>query len=355
MNLYALILAGGSGTRFWPESTEKKPKQYLTLFGEHSLLTNTLKRFDSLIPTTHRFVVTIKKQVPLAEKEAGSLIKNVDAIIVEPSARNTAPCILLSMAKLEASGMKDDDVVVIVPSDHIILNTEGFQKTVTDAGRLSAKMNKIITIGITPHFPHTGFGYIEKGEMIDSEAFNVKKFKEKPAFELAREYVASGKFLWNAGMFVAKLGVLKAEFQKHAPEMAAYYLELKNALGNDHQLALIYEKLPKDSFDYVVMEKSREVLVVPAQFDWNDLGSWDALGSVLSETDNNIVGKDQGHFFYNATDNVVFAPKHFVSLLHVKDLIVVVNDNAVMVLPKEMSQDVKKVVEHLKLSRVDLL
>lgn len=355
MKLYALILAGGSGTRFWPESTEKKPKQYLTLFGEHSLLTSTLKRFDSFIARDERFIVTIKKQVPLAIEESRGHIKDNAAIIVEPSARNTAPCIMLAMAKLEMSGMQEDDVVVIVPSDHIILNTSGFQKTVADASRLSAKMNKIITIGITPNFPHTGFGYIEKAEMVDSEAFNVKKFKEKPPFELAREYVASGKFLWNAGMFVAKLGVLKAEFQKHAPEMAKHYQELKNSLNDEVKLSAVYEKLPKDSFDYVVMEKSTEVLVVPAQFDWNDLGSWDALGSVLSETDNNIVGQDQGHFFYNATDNIVFAPKHFVSLLHVKDLIVVVNDKAVMVLPKEMSQDVKKVVEHLKSHREDLL
>lgn len=355
MKLFALILAGGSGTRFWPESTEKKPKQYLTLFGEDSLLTNTLKRFDNLIPINDRFIVTIKKQVPLAINESKGFIKDSNAIIVEPAARNTAPCILLAMAKLENSGMQDDDVVVIVPSDHIILNTEGFQKTVADASRLSAKINKIVTIGITPHFPHTGFGYIEKGEMVESESFVVKKFKEKPAFELAREYVASGKFLWNAGMFVAKLGVLKKEFQAHAPEMAKHYSDLKLNLADEIKLNSIYEKLAKDSLDYVVMEKSSEVLVVPAQFDWNDLGSWDALGSVLSETDNNIVGQDQGHFFYNATDNIVFAPKHFVSLLHVKDLIVVVNDNAVMVLPKEMSQDVKKVVEHLKLNREDLL
>lgn len=355
MKLYALILAGGSGTRFWPESTESKPKQYLTLFGEHSLLTNTLKRFDNFIPKDERFIVTIKKQVTLASSESKGLIKDHHSIIVEPSARNTAPCILLAMAKLEASGMKDDDVAVIVPSDHIILNTDGFQKTVSDASRLSAKMSKIITIGITPHFPHTGFGYIEKGEMVESESFGVKKFKEKPPFELAKEYVASGKFLWNAGMFVAKLGVLKNEFQKHAPEMFKHYAALKNAIADEAKLSAIYEALPKDSFDYVVMEKSTEVLVVPAQFDWNDLGSWDALGSVLSETDNNIVARDSGHFFYNATDNIVFAPKHFVSLLHVKDLIVVVNDKAVMVLPKDMSQDVKKVVEHLKSNREDLL
>ena len=209
MKLYALIMAGGSGTRFWPESTEKKPKQYLTLFGEHSLLNNTLRRFENIVAKEERFIVTIQKQLQLAEKESLGLIKNQKSLILEPSARNTAPCILLAMANLENQGMKDDDVVAIVPSDHIILNTKGFEKTVQSATKIASQHDKIVTIGITPHFPHTGFGYIEKGAMVDSEAFSVVKFKEKPPFELAKEYVSSGKFLWNAGMFVARLGILK--------------------------------------------------------------------------------------------------------------------------------------------------
>lgn len=355
MKLYALIMAGGSGTRFWPESTEKKPKQYLTLFGDHSLLNNTLRRFENIAPKDQRFIVTIQKQLALAEKESKGLVKNHESLILEPSARNTAPCILLAMANLESQGMLDNDVVVIVPSDHIILNTKGFEKTVQSATKIASSHDKIVTIGITPHFPHTGFGYIEKGSMIDSEAFTVDKFKEKPPFELAKEYVSSGKFLWNAGMFVARLGILKREFQNHAPDLFKHYDALKNSLQDDNKLKSLYELLAKDSIDYAVMEKSQHVYVVPAQFDWNDLGSWDALGSVLDETDNNVVGRDNGHFFYNATDNIVFAPDHFVSLLHVKDLIVVVNDRAVMVLPKEEAQDVKKVVEYLKSHKPELL
>lgn len=348
-------MAGGSGTRFWPESTEKKPKQYLTLFGEHSLLNNTLRRFENIVAKEERFIVTIQKQLQLAEKESLGLIKNQKSLILEPSARNTAPCILLAMANLENQGMKDDDVVAIVPSDHIILNTKGFEKTVQSATKIASQHDKIVTIGITPHFPHTGFGYIEKGAMVDSEAFSVVKFKEKPPFELAKEYVSSGKFLWNAGMFVARLGILKREFKAHAPDLFKQYDALKNALQDEAKLKVIYDLLAKDSIDYAVMEKSEHVFVVPAQFDWNDLGSWDALGSVLDETDNNVVGRDRGHFFYNATDNIVFAPEHFVSLLHVKDLIVVVNDRAVMVLPKEEAQDVKRVVEYLKTNKPDLL
>ncbi len=355
MNLYALVMAGGSGTRFWPESTETRPKQFLSLFGEHSLIVNTLKRFDTLVEKDKRFVVTIEKQKELAINETSGILKNKDAIILEPSARNTGPCILLALASLEKQGMKDDDVVVIVPSDHIILNEEGFRKTVKEAAAISHKYNKIVTIGITPNFPHTGFGYIEKGALVDNDSFTAIKFKEKPAFELAREYVASGKFLWNAGMFVAKLSVIKKEFEKCSPEMYVHFKDLQTSLTNEAFLKTVYAKIPSDSIDYAVMEKSKEVLVIPAQFDWNDLGSWDALGSVLEETDSNTIAKDKGHYFYHASDNIIFAPDHFVSLMHVKDMIVVVNKTAVMILPKSEAQDVKKIVEYLKVNRTDLL
>jgi mannose-1-phosphate guanylyltransferase len=355
--LHAIVLAGGSGTRFWPESRESLPKQYLTLFGHESLLRYTLKRFEGLVDAKRRFVVTIQKQIDLALENSLDLIGSKDHIILEPNARNTLPCILLSLAHLEAQGISDSDAVVIVPSDHIILNQDGFRKTVKDAMLLCMARDELITIGITPNFPHTGFGYIEKGAMVDAEAFQVKKFKEKPPFELAAEYVSSGRFLWNAGMFVGKIKVFKEEIQKYAPTHYAQYQALVEALRSKNHLLIdeIYGRLPSDSIDYRIMEHSKKVLVVPAQFDWNDLGSWDALESILDETDNNTVARDQGHFFYNATDNIVYAPKHFVSLLHLKDLIVVVNDESIMILPKEKSQDVKKVTEYLKNHRPDLL
>ncbi|MBP9680611.1 MAG: mannose-1-phosphate guanylyltransferase [Bacteriovorax sp.] len=351
---YALVMAGGKGTRFWPESTEKKPKQYLNLISSKTLLEETLDRFESLIEKDKRFIVTVKEQEDLCLASSHGKISK-EGIIFEPSGRNTGPCILMSLASLLAKGLSEDDVVAIVPSDHVILNRQGFLATLKKAAFYSHQKKNIVTIGITPHFPHTGFGYIEKGEMVEGEAFKVSRFKEKPHFELAKEYVASGKYLWNAGMFVAPIGVLLEEFRVNAPKMFAHYDELKKAIFDPLKLKEVYERIPSDSIDYAIMEKSKKVSVIPATFDWNDMGSWDALSSVIDETHGNTLVKSDGAFFLNSADNVVFAPGKFVSLINMDKHIVVVNDKVVLVAPVKDSQEIKKVVEHLKVNRPDLI
>ncbi|MCR9205688.1 MAG: sugar phosphate nucleotidyltransferase, partial [Halobacteriovoraceae bacterium] len=178
-NLYALIMAGGQGTRFWPESTSKKPKQYLNLTGEKSLLEKTLGRFDSLVEPSRRHIVTVKEQEALAKDNSKAFIAE-NGLIFEPAGRNTAPCILLSMAFLESHGANENDVVAIVPSDHVILNEEGFRGTLKRAAETALKQGSIVTIGIKPNFPHTGYGYIHRGEEITSDIFSVQQFKEKP-------------------------------------------------------------------------------------------------------------------------------------------------------------------------------
>jgi mannose-1-phosphate guanylyltransferase len=351
-NFYCLIMAGGKGTRFWPESTEAKPKQYLTIFNEKSLLEETCDRFSGLIDENRRFVVTVKSQKELC-KEATK--NKINSIIFEPTGRNTGPCILLSLAKLQTSGVDLDSVVAIVPSDHVILNKNGFQNTLSKAAELAISLQEIVTIGITPNFPHTGFGYIEKGKIQNGESFSVSKFKEKPHFELAKEYVSSGNYLWNAGMFVAPLKVLIEEFKIHAPKMFSHFENLKTVINDEAKLFEEYQKIPSDSFDYAILEKSNKVSVVPATFDWNDLGSWDALTSVVPETHANTVVKSLGQEFMNSTGNIIYAPDKFVSLIDVKDHVVVVNDKVVLVTPISSSQEIKKVVEKLKISRPDLL
>lgn len=352
--LFCLIMAGGKGTRFWPESTEKNPKQYLTIFNNRTLLEETCDRFEGLIPVKNRFVVTVKAQEELCKKAAGNKI-NERGIVFEPTGRNTGPCILLSVAYLIKHGVDKDAVVAIVPSDHVILNKKGFQSTLNKASELSKKNREIVTIGITPNFPHTGFGYIEKGELKDAECFTVSRFKEKPHFELAREYVTSGNYLWNAGMFVAPLSVLLEEFQAHSPKMYEHYSELLSVIDNEDKLAECYAKIPSDSFDYAIMEKSKRVTVVPANFDWNDLGSWDALSSVVPEKNANTVVKSDGEMFLNSTQNIIYAPGRFVGMINVNKHIVVVNDKVVLVAPVEDSQEVKKIVEKLKKDRPDLV
>lgn len=347
MKSYAVIMAGGKGTRFWPESTSQKPKQYLNLTGKGPLLGITLNRFEGIIPTDKRYVVTVREQEALAAESSQGLI-NKNGLIFEPSGRNTAPCIMLSMAHLEKEGASDEDILAIVPSDHVILNENGFRETIMKSIKAAVDHQSIVTIGIPPHFPHTGYGYIQKGEAIDEQSFMVKEFKEKPNRETAEKYLSSGQYVWNAGMFVSTLKVLKEEFEKCSPETFSHYSKLLDAIGDEQKLAQVYSEIPKDSIDYAVMEKSQKVSVVPANFDWNDLGSWDALEAVMEPKSSNTLVGERGFFVSESEGNIIYAPNKYVSLIGVKDLIVVSNDKTLVVLPKSRSQEVKNIVEHLK-------
>lgn len=346
-HLFAVVMAGGQGTRFWPESTSKKPKQYLNLTGEESLLGKTLKRFDGLIAEERRFVVTVEAQEKLASQAAQGKM-NKQGLIFEPSGRNTAPAILLSIAYLESLGAQEDDIVALFPADHVILNEKGFRATVEKAAEAASNSENIVTIGIRPNYPHTGFGYIHRQEEERPGVYKVSSFKEKPSVDMAKEYVASGEYYWNAGMFVAKLKTLKNEFQNCSPETFESYPELLTAIGDKEKVASAYEKFPKDSIDYAVMEKSSNVMVVAADFDWNDLGSWDALEAVLEPKEGNTLVDERAYFIKESKGNIVFAPHKHVSLIGVNNLIVVANEQSVVVLPKERSQEIKEVVSSLK-------
>ena len=344
---HCLIMAGGKGTRFWPESTASHPKQYLKLLGEKSLLEETIDRFDGLVEKSRRYIVTIKDQEKLAQVCSNGKVPK-ENLIFEPESKNTAPCLLLSLATLLSRGAKQEDVVMVVPSDHVILNKEGFKSVLKEAGHLAASTGNLVTIGIPPHFPHTGFGYIQKGELLGESAYQVKKFVEKPDNKTAQKYLASGEYLWNAGMFVGTIGTFVVEFEKYSPKMAGFFEGLQKYAADFKNLSKVYGEMPADSIDYAVMEKSSKVAVMPARFDWNDLGSWDALESVLSKTQSNTVIGNKGLLVLDAEGNIVHAPGKWVSLVGVKDLVVVATDKAILVMPKKDSQRVKEVVDRLK-------
>lgn len=350
---FALVMAGGKGTRLWPESTSSKPKQYMSLFSKKSLIEETLDRFDGLTDQKSKYIVTVKEQQSVCSKLVSHLVHD-KAYILEPSGRNTAPCILLSLATLKAHGASDSDVVAIVPSDHVILNTKGFQKTLSYAKTMASKHKKIITIGINPNFPHTGFGYIQRSEKADFEndlsAFSVKAFKEKPNFETAKSYVESGEYYWNAGMFVAEIGVLINEFKTCAPEVYRYLEQLESAVKSSQDYSSIYNNIPENSIDYAVMEKTKNILVVPSLFDWNDLGSWDALESIANPTESNFIinQKSEVNYLKGSSGNIVYAPNQFIALANVQDMIIVSNERALMIMPKKDAQKVKEVYQFVK-------
>ncbi len=355
MSFFAVVMAGGKGTRFWPYSVRSRPKQYLQLVGHHSLLEQTLMRLDPLIIAEDRFIVTVREQGDLVSENSRNLI-NKSGLIFEPEGRNTGPCILLALAHLlvhgTARGVHNDSVVAILPSDHVILGTEAFRKTLNKAFLAAQKHKAIVTIGIRPNFPHTGYGYINAKQSMGDALFKVDAFKEKPDLETATQYLKEGGYYWNAGMFVGSIGTFLEEFKTYASGMYQYMEELLAAVkkSDDNAVATVYKKIPKESIDYAVMEKSQKILVQEAAFDWNDLGSWDALESVCQQSEGNILEKVRAAYCNNATGNIVFAPSKFVALINVHDLVIVESDKVLMVLPKKDSQQVKQVVEFLEKS-----
>ena len=343
--MYALIMAGGRGTRFWPESTSSRPKQYLPLLDGKVLLSETLRRLDSLIETDKRYIVTVQEQEKLARQCSEGKI-HPDNIIFEPIGKNTAPCILFSLATLLSQGAHPENAVSIIPSDHVILNHDAFRKDMSLAFATSQQQKKIVTIGIQPNHPHTGYGYIHRGKKM-GKFFEVHNFKEKPDAETAKNYLQSGDYYWNGGIFVATIKTFLQSFETHAPELHTWFSQLLDHAHNPKKIAKIYAQMPEDSLDYAIMEKSKDILVIPSSFDWNDLGSWEALESLCRQEEDNTLVKANGHYFDRAKGNIIHANGKFVALIGVDDLVVVTNEKTLLILPKCESQSVKKIISWL--------
>lgn len=308
----------------------------------------TWKRFDGLVGVDRRYLVTTADQIQLALESSKNSLRE-SHIIQEPSGRNTAPCILLSLAKLVEDGARDEDVVAIVPADHVILDQAGFQETLHHAFEMAMVQSSIVTIGIEPHCAHTGYGYIHKGEAKSLHGFEVQKFVEKPNEHVAKEYLQSGEYFWNAGMFVSRIDVLLEEFKHCTPELFDQFYQLRQSLKDPSQLKEVYQSLAKISIDYAVMEKSKRILVTKALFDWSDLGSWDALEEYYQKLHpgehQNFELNCLGVHAQDAKGNLVWAPEMVVSLIGVDDLAVIVSDKRVLVMKKELAQQVKNSVD----------
>lgn len=349
MNIYGVIMAGGSGTRFWPLSRKEKPKQLLNLSGKDVMLNEAIDRLYTITSKDNIFIVTNAKQVPPVKAVTKEKIKE-ENILSEPDARNTAACI--GYAAVEILKKYGDGIMVITPADHYIKNVPELTRLFNLAATTAERTDKLITIGITPTYPSTGFGYIQS-ENNDSEVKPVLSFKEKPDLKTAEEYVASGDYTWNSGMFIWKASVIMEKFKEFIPDIYDALIEIQAAIGTENEqktLYKIYPNIRKISIDYAVMEPAslkNEVLVIPGDFGWNDIGSWDML-NVIQESDEkgNI---SIGNVIQLDTKNTyAYSTSRLITTLGVENLIIVETPDAVLITTKDRAQDVKLIVDKLQ-------
>jgi mannose-1-phosphate guanylyltransferase len=347
--LIAVVMAGGRGTRFWPRSRALRPKQFLPMAGDQPLLVQTVERLRPDVEPRHVYVVTTED---LAEATRALLPElPPENVIVEPEGRNTAPCLALALAVI--ARRVPEGVMAVLSADHWIGDRDLFIGDLRVAAGHAEREGALVTFGIRPAFPETGYGYIEaEGE---GPVCAVRAFREKPDRATAMDYVASGRHFWNAGIFVWTLKDMRAELQRHAPELLQP-LEAWAAAGADAStLAATYGKLPKISIDYALMEKSDRVAVVPARFRWSDVGSWPAAAAFV---DPDARGNaTQGDVVLVDADNcAVFGGRRLVACAGVQDLIVVDEPDALLVCRRDRAQEVKTIVERLQAAgRTDLL
>jgi mannose-1-phosphate guanylyltransferase/mannose-6-phosphate isomerase len=342
LNVYPVLLAGGSGTRLWPVSRERYPKQLVKFTGEESLVQSTVKRLIPVLDKENIRVVCGDEHAHEIVRHMKEIGINADGkVIGEPCGRNTAPAIILAM--LYILKQENDAVICIFPADHVIRNNDVFHDKLLAAIKL-AKMGYIVTFGIKPHYPETGYGYIEgTGERIE-QAFSLKRFVEKPDRKTAERYVKSGSFFWNSGMFAFKASTMMEELTTYQPELLSKMKPLVLSEGALSKEA--YGSLPNISIDYAIMEKTAKGAVLPADFGWSDIGSWKSLYDFLPKDPNgNVVG---GDVIVKHTENcLIMGYERLIATNRINGLVVVETPDSVFVSDMERSRDVKSIVEDL--------
>ena len=331
-NLHAVILAGGSGTRFWPVSRQDRPKQFLALAGKESLLRQTIRRVAPKVLAENIWIVANRRYQKEIKRHTFGLGIRASQVLWEPKGKNTAPAILWAAARIHARDPRA--VMAVLPSDHLIQNARAFLNTLDKAVRL-ARHDQLVTFGIVPTRPETGYGYLKTRKV--GNILRVERFIEKPDLARAKDFVARKDFLWNSGMFVWKTEAILEAFRKYLPSVYA-------ARGN---MLKAWPKLPAISIDYGILEKARNVAAVAADIGWSDLGSWESLAEILpkDKSGNSLKGSVT---MLDCRNSLVWADKRLVATVGIHDLVIIDTPDALLVCPKHLSQEVKKLIEIFK-------
>lgn len=349
--IHCLIMAGGSGTRFWPRSRAARPKQFLKIFGDESLIESTVNRFARFTPTENIWIISNKNQQQLLEDQCAGL--HSENLIYEPAGRNTLPAIGLSSMLIARNN--PDAMMVVSPADHLIKDDGLFQQTIESAVLLARRNDAIVTIGITPNAPSTGYGYIEINQEVNVgqsiRSFSVTRFVEKPGLETAMQYVSSGRFFWNSGIFVFRVSVFIDSLQKYAPETFEKLKTIVRSFGQeDYETTInqLYPEIEATSVDYGIMEKADNVFLVQGDFVWNDLGSWEEVYKYDTRKDESRNVSSGKVILHDVRNSYVFAESGVVAVVGLNDVIVVQEGDTFLVCKRESAEEIKSVVTKLK-------
>ncbi|MBK5213086.1 MAG: mannose-1-phosphate guanylyltransferase [Flavobacteriaceae bacterium] len=347
-NYYAVIMAGGIGSRFWPVSTEAFPKQFHDMLGMgQTMLQKTFSRLNKIIPSENIYILTNEIYLEITLKQLPEISEK--RVVLEPAMRNTAPCILLSALKIKKEN--PNALMLVAPSDHWIEDENAFAKDVQACFDAAQREDVLLTLGIEPTFPNTGYGYIESDKNEVSEIRKVKQFREKPDYETAKQFLAAGNFLWNAGIFIWSAKSIVASFEKYLGEMNSLFSKVTAVLNTSGEKRFIekhYAEAENISIDYGILERADNVFVKKATFDWNDLGTWGALYDKLDkdEQDNSVVNAET--ILKDAKNNMIFTEKKKLVVLDgIEDYIVIDKEDVLLLFPKKKEQEIKELLKEV--------
>ncbi|RNC83457.1 MAG: mannose-1-phosphate guanylyltransferase [Winogradskyella sp.] len=346
---YAILMAGGVGSRFWPVSTQDFPKQFHDMLGSgDTLIQKTFNRLAKFIPTENIFILTNERYNDLVFEQLPSVTSR--QVVLEPAMRNTAPCILYASLKIQKEN--PNAVMIVAPSDHWIEDEQSFTNNVKQAFEFCSNNDALMTLGITPTFPNTGYGYIEYNKSSVSDIKVVNQFREKPDYETAKHFLNQGNFLWNAGIFMWSVTSVVKAFQNNQGELYSLFEKGQDAYNTDSEDKFIqenYKKAENISVDYAIMEKSDNVYVIPATFDWNDLGTWGSLYDKLDKDDDGNAVVNAKTLSLESSGNMIRTTDNKIVVVDgLKDYIIVDKDEVLLIFPKAKEQDIKVVLKQVK-------